>query len=128
VTVLFGNELPVVQADRMRIHDIIENMISNAVKYTDPGGQITVGADILGGKMHLWVKDNGTGIAPEDHDKIFDRFFLADAGLTRADGRVGIGLHISREIVRRHGGDMWFESTKGIGSTFHFALPIKRAQ
>ena len=127
VTVLFGNDLPVVDADRLRIHDIIENMISNAVKYTNPGGQITVGADILGGRMHLWVKDNGTGIAPEDHDKIFDRFFLADAGLTRADGRVGVGLHISREIIRRHGGDMWFESAKGKGSTFHFAIPIRKS-
>jgi len=127
VTVLFGNDLPVVEADRLRIHDIIENMISNAVKYTKPGGQITVGADILGGRMHLWVKDNGIGISPEDHDNIFDRFFLADAGLTREDGRLGVGLHICREIVRRHGGDMWFESTKGVGSTFHFAIPIKKA-
>ena len=126
LTVLFGNDLPVVDADRLRIHDIIENMISNAVKYTNPGGHITVGADILGGRMHLWVKDNGVGIAPEDHNKIFDRFFLADAGLTRADGRLGVGLHISREIVRRHGGDMWFESTKGVGSTFHFAIPLKK--
>jgi signal transduction histidine kinase len=126
VTVLFGNDLPVVDADRLRIHDIIENMVSNAVKYTNPGGQITVGADILGGRMHLWVKDTGVGIAPEDQDKIFDRFFLADAGLTRADGRLGVGLHICREIVRRHGGDMWFESSKGVGSTFHFAIPLKR--
>ncbi len=127
ITVLFGNDLPVIDADRLRIHDIIENMISNAVKYTHAGGQITVGADILGGRMHLWVKDSGVGIAPEDHDKIFDRFFLADAGLTRADNRLGVGLHISREIIRRHGGDMWFESTKGVGSTFHFAIPLRRA-
>lgn len=126
VTVLFGSDLPVVEADRLRVHDIIENMVSNAVKYTNPGGQITIGADILGGRMHLWVKDSGVGIAPEDHDKIFDRFFLADAGLTRADGRLGIGLHISREIVRRHAGEMWFESAKGQGSTFHFAIPLKR--
>jgi signal transduction histidine kinase len=116
----------VVEADRLRIHDVIENLISNAIKYTNPGGQITIGADILGGKMHLWVKDNGIGIPPEDQDKIFDRFFLAEAGLTREDGRLGVGLHISREIIKRHGGDMWFESTKGVGSTFHLAIPISR--
>jgi len=127
VTVLFGNDLPVVEADRLRIHDVIENLISNAVKYTDPGGQITIGADILGGKMHLWVKDNGIGIPPEEQDKIFDRFFLAEAGLTREDGRLGVGLHISREIVKRHGGDMWFESAKGVGSTFHMAIPISKS-
>ena len=126
VTILFGNDLPVVEADRLRLHDVIENLVSNAIKYTNPGGQITIGADILGGRMHLWVKDNGIGIPPEEQDKIFDRFFLAEAGLTREDGRLGVGLHISREIVKRHGGDMWFESAKGVGSTFHFAVPISR--
>ena len=127
VTVLFGNELPIVPADRLRVHDILENLVSNAVKYTDPGGKITIGADILGGKVHMWVKDNGVGISEDDQGKVFDRFFLADSGLVRADGRVGIGLNISREIVRRHGGEMWFDSKKGVGSTFHFTLPLKRA-
>jgi len=126
VNVLFGNELPTVSADRVRIHDVIENLVSNAVKYTDPGGKITIGADILGGKVHLWVRDNGVGIAEEEQDKIFDRFFLADAGLVREDGRVGIGLYTSKEIIRRHGGDMWFESKKGQGSTFHFTVPFKQ--
>ena len=126
VTVLFGNDLPVVEADRLRLHDVIENLVSNAVKYTRQQGSITVGADILGGKMHLWVKDNGIGIPPEEQNKIFDRFFLAEAGLTREDGRLGVGLHISREIIKRHGGDMWFESTKGVGSTFHFVIPLAR--
>jgi hypothetical protein len=126
VTVLFGAELPMVQADRLRAHDVIENLVSNAVKYTDPGGKITIGADILGGKVHLWVKDNGVGVSEEDHDKLFDRFFLADASLIRADGRVGIGLYTSREIVKRHGGEIWFESKKGAGSTFHLTLPLKK--
>ena len=124
VTALYGNELPIIIADRLRVHDVLENLIDNAIKYTNPGGKITIGADILGGKMHIWVKDNGIGIAEEDKEKVFDRFFLADAGLTREDGRVGIGLYICKEIVRRHGGEMWFDSTKGVGSTFHFTLPL----
>jgi len=124
ITVLFGNELPIVMADRLRVHDVVENLIDNAIKYTKPGGRISVGADILGGKMHIWVKDTGIGIAEEDKESIFDRFFLADAGLTREDGRVGIGLYICREIVKRHGGEMWFDSTKDVGSTFHFTLPL----
>lgn len=127
VTVLFGNELPIIVADRLRVHDVIENLLSNAIKYTNPGGKITIGADILGGKMHIWVRDNGVGIAESDKEKVFDRFFLADAGLTREDGRVGIGLYICREIVKRHGGEMWFDSTKGVGSTFHFTLPLSTA-
>gem|GEM_PF-1507580 len=127
IAALFGNELPIVVADRLRVHDVIENLVDNAIKYTNPGGSITIGADILGGKMHIWVKDNGVGIAEEDKEKVFDRFFLADAGLTREDGRVGIGLYICKEIVKRHGGEMWFDSTKGVGSTFHFTLPLTNA-
>jgi signal transduction histidine kinase len=125
VSVLFGNDLPIVEADRLRMHDVISNMISNAIKYTDPGGKIVIGADILNGRVHMWVKDNGVGISDEEQPKLFDRFFLADAGLTRGDNRVGIGLYTSREIVRRHGGEMWFESKKGVGSTFHFSLPFR---
>jgi signal transduction histidine kinase len=125
ISLLFGKDLPAIHADRLRTHDVIENLISNAVKYTNPGGRIEIGADILDGKMHYFVKDNGIGIAKEEQERIFDRFFLADAGLTRADNRLGIGLHVSREIVRRHGGEMWFESAKGEGSTFHFTLPFR---
>jgi signal transduction histidine kinase len=124
MTVLFGASLPVVRADRLRMHDVMENLLNNAVRYTPNGGEITVGADILSGRVHIWVRDTGIGIAEEDRKKVFDKFFLADAGLTREDGRVGIGLYVSRNIVRKHGGDMWFETKKGMGSTFHFTLPI----
>lgn len=125
VTVLFGNDLPVVIADRLRMHDAIHTIITNAIRYTNPGGKIVIGADILGGKVHLWVKDNGIGIADEQKPRIFDRFFLADEGLVREDGRVGIGLYVSREIVRKHGGDMWFETKKDEGSTFHITIPLR---
>ncbi len=126
LSVMFGNELPVVQADRLRMHDVIFNVVHNAIRYTGEGGRITIGADILGGRVHIWVKDTGQGITDEDKKKVFDRFFLADEGLAREDERVGIGLYVSREIVRKHGGDMWFESRDGAGSTFHFSLPLKQ--
>ncbi len=128
VQVLFGNELPVVMADRLRMHDVLETLIDNAVRYTREGGSITVGADILAGKVHIWVRDTGIGISDEEKGKIFDKFFLADAGLTREDGRVGIGLFVSREIVRKHEGEMWLETKKGVGSTFHFTVPIGRTK
>jgi len=127
VSVLFGNDLPTVQADRLRIHDVIQTLLGNAIKFTNPGGKIIIGSDILGGKVHLWVKDNGTGISDEARPRMFDRFFVADSGLTREDGRVGIGLYVAREVIRRHGGDMWFESKRNVGSTFHFTLPLKKA-
>jgi two-component system phosphate regulon sensor histidine kinase PhoR len=128
VHVLFGNELPVVMADRLRMHDVIESLVDNAIRYTREGGKITVGADILAGKVHIWVRDTGVGVSDEEKAKIFDKFFLADAGLTREDGRIGIGLYVSREIVRKHGGEMWLESKKGVGSTFHFTIPIGRSR
>jgi signal transduction histidine kinase len=124
VQVLFGNELPVVVADRLRMHDVLETLLDNAIRYTRDGGSITVGADILAGKVHIWVRDTGMGISDEEKGKVFDKFFLADAGLTREDGRVGIGLFVSREIVRKHEGEMWLETKKGVGSTFHFTVPI----
>ncbi|TFG68175.1 MAG: GAF domain-containing sensor histidine kinase [Methanomassiliicoccus sp.] len=126
LTVLFGGELPAVNADRLRIRDVLFNLINNAIMYTADGGQITIGADILSGKVHIWIKDTGKGIADNDKQKIFDRFFLTDTGLIRDDGRVGIGLYVSREIVRKHGGDMWFESRESAGSTFHFTIPLMR--
>lgn len=128
LSVMFGNELPVVEADRLRMHDVIFNMLHNAIRYTDEGGKITIGADILSGKVHIWIKDTGRGITDEDKKKVFDRFFLVDEGLVREDGRVGIGLYVSREIVRKHGGDMWFDSKEGVGSTFHFTLVLKQTR
>jgi two-component system phosphate regulon sensor histidine kinase PhoR len=128
VHVLFGNELPVVMVDRLRMHDVLENLIDNAIRYTREGGKITIGADILAGKVHIWVRDTGIGISDDEKGKIFDKFFLADAGLTREDGRVGIGLFVSREIVRKHGGEMWLETKKGVGSTFHFTVPIGKVK
>ncbi|UCE81359.1 MAG: GAF domain-containing sensor histidine kinase [Methanobacteriota archaeon] len=124
VNVLFGNELPVVRADRLRMRDVLAALVDNAIRYTKDGGTITIGADILAGKVHIWVRDTGVGIADGSKGKVFDKFFLADAGLTREDGRVGIGLFISREIIRKHGGEMWFDSRKDVGSTFHFTVPI----
>ncbi len=126
VRVLFGTELPVVNADRLRMYDVVATVFNNAVRYTPPGGKITLGADILAGKVHIWIRDSGVGISDDDKGKVFDKFFLADAGLTREDGRVGIGLFVAREIVRKHGGEMWFESKAGVGSTFHFTVPIGR--
>ncbi|MDH3365765.1 MAG: GAF domain-containing sensor histidine kinase [Thermoplasmata archaeon] len=128
VSVLFGNDMPVVNADRLRMRDVIAALLDNAIRYTHDGGTVKIGADILAGKVHIWVRDTGMGIADDNKGKIFDKFFLADAGLTREDGRVGIGLFVSREIIRKHGGEMWFESQIDQGSTFHFTVPLGRVQ
>jgi signal transduction histidine kinase len=119
--------LPAVTGDRDRLIQVVINLISNAVKFT-PSGSITCTArrsDDGGVPMVIVsVADTGHGIAPEDHERIFEQF--GQAGDTVPDGPrgTGLGLPICREIVERHGGRLWLESELGRGSTFSFSLPV----
>ena len=112
--------LPDVAADRDRLLQVLENLIGNAVKFTEPGGRITVGAAPREGELLVWVADTGRGITAEDIAHLFDRFWQA-----RRDGRrgAGLGLPIVRGIVEAHGGRVWVKSTPGRGSTFYFTIP-----
>ena len=106
--------------DRDRLLQVLENLIGNAIKFTEEGGCITVGARPANGEVLFWVKDTGAGIAPEDMAHVFDRFWQA----RRADRRgAGLGLPIVKGIVEAHGGRVWVESTPGRGSTFYFTVP-----
>jgi PAS domain S-box-containing protein len=110
-----------VWADRERIHQALENLIGNAIKFTKAGGHITVGVAPQDPAIVFWVADTGRGIAPESLPHVFDRFWQAT---TRA-GRLGagLGLPITKGIVEAHGGHIWVESTLGRGSTFYFSIP-----
>jgi signal transduction histidine kinase len=113
-------ELPDVWADRDRLLQIFENLIGNAVKFTEAGGVIVVGAAPSDDDVLFWVADTGGGIAEEDVPHVFDRFWQA-----RKDGRrgAGLGLPIVKGLVEAHGGRIWVESTLGRGSIFSFTLP-----
>jgi len=102
---------------------IMDNIIFNAIYYTDVNGQIDVKIDDRDHDMLVSVKDTGIGISEQDLPNIFDRFFMADASLTRHCDRIGIGLTLARGYVELHGGRIWAESTPGEGSTFYFTLP-----
>ena len=115
-----AQELPEIWGDRDRLLQVFDNLIGNAVKFTAPGGCITVGAALRGTDVLLWVGDTGSGIAIEDQPHIFDRFW--QARLTRRTG-AGLGLAIVNGIVEAHGGRVWVESTPGRGSTFFFTVP-----
>lgn len=119
--------LPSIYADRMRVREIAENLLSNAIKYTNPGGTIALTARTEEGGVVFAVQDSGTGIAEQDQPRIFDKFFITTPGLARSDNRVGLGLYICHQLVRAHGGRIWFESTLGKGSTFHVFLPTGQA-
>jgi signal transduction histidine kinase len=125
--------LPEVWADRVRVAQVLTNLVSNAHKYTPEGGRIVVGAEVAhnqwdpeGAKqvVHLWVKDNGIGIGIEDQAKIFQKFFRSDDLKAREVPGTGLGLNITRSLVEMQGGRIWFNSEFRKGTTFHLTIPV----
>jgi len=119
--------LPEVLADRDRLHQILENLVGNALKFTPADGEITVGAALDGDDhVRLWVADTGPGIPPEHLPHLFDRFWQARR--VARTGGVGLGLPIVKGLVEAHGGRVWVDSRVGAGSTFCFTLPCATAR
>jgi signal transduction histidine kinase len=114
----------VVVADERKVRQIVFNLLSNAVKFTPPGGRVVVRARLDGGIAEVTVTDTGPGIAPEEHDLIFEEFQQASRSGAGRPGGTGLGLPLSRRFVELHGGGLWVESALGAGSTFRFTLPV----
>ncbi len=114
-------ELPPVFADSDRVSQVLINLIHNAIKFTPPGGKITVSAYQDNQQIVFFVRDTGVGIAQKDLSRIFERFYKADRA--RAGGGTGLGLSIARHMIESHGGYIWAESEEGLGSTIYFSLP-----
>lgn len=119
-----GN-LPVIRADRERILQVIMNILSNAIKYTPDGGEITMTAGFGQGKVWLEVDDNGIGIPPEDRERIFERFYRVDKARSRESGGTGLGLSIAQEIIRQHQGSLVLVSRPGPGTRVRMELKIE---
>ena len=116
----------VVDGDERRIRQVIFNLLSNAVKFTPVGGAVDVGATQVNGEVRVSVADTGPGIAPEDHERIFEEFQQTAAGVEQLEG-TGLGLALSKRLVELHGGRIWVDSELGKGSTFVFTLPARPA-
>jgi two-component system phosphate regulon sensor histidine kinase PhoR len=116
-------DLPSVQADKERIRQTIVNLIHNAIKFTDPGGKITVATRADAGSATVDISDTGPGISKSDLPHVFERFYKGDRA--RSGEGSGMGLAIAKHIVEVHGGSIWAQSEEGRGSTFSFSLPIK---
>lgn len=114
-----------VTADRFRIYQVFTNLITNAVKYSGQGTEIRVAVKRADGKALVSVSDKGIGISSDQKKKIFDRLYQVPDEEGRTRPGLGMGLYISQEIIKRHGGSIWVESKKGEGSTFYFTLPLK---
>jgi len=117
--------VPVV-ADRDRIARVLANLLENAVRFSPAGGEVRVRIESVDGQAIVSVVDRGIGIPPERQGEVFRRYYRAHAGTEHDYGGLGLGLEVSRAVVERHGGRMWFESAPGAGSTFHFGLPLPR--
>ncbi len=119
----FDPQLDTIVADRIRLQQIMNNLISNAVKFTEQG-QISVCASRQDGITLFKVVDTGMGIPADKLDLIFERFRQADQSSTRRAGGTGLGLAITRQLIEMHGGKIWVESQIGRGSTFAFTVPV----
>lgn len=117
--------LPVnVYADREKIASVLNNLITNAVKYSPRKSRITLNCEAINDRVLISIKDEGYGISKADQVKIFERYYRVKNGQALMVSGFGIGLYLSAEIVERHGGNIWVESELGTGSTFYFSLPL----
>jgi two-component system phosphate regulon sensor histidine kinase PhoR len=122
-----------IEADPARLRRILDNLVSNAIKYTYPGGHITIGTKLLcddeqpsPSHCAIWVSDTGIGIQPEERFHIWTRFYQPVDPSPKETNRYGVGLFIVKSLVEAHKGQVWVESRPGEGSTFTVLLPIKR--
>ena len=116
--------LPPVTGDERKITQVLLNLLSNAIKFTPPGGQVRLGTEIdPQGNLKLYVTDTGIGIAPDQLEDVMKPFGQADTDLNRRFEGTGLGLPLSRALVRIHGGELWLESTLGRGTTAQFIIP-----
>lgn len=116
--------LPNIVADKDGIEQVILNIISNAIKYTEDNGEINISASTKDDDLVLRVKDNGIGIPKDDQERIFERFYRVEKGRSREMGGTGLGLSIAREIIDAHGGQIHIDSVFGQGTEITIILPL----
>jgi signal transduction histidine kinase len=119
-------DLPKIIGDRPRLHQVFNNLIGNAIKYTPYGGEVNVEAENRGATLRVAVSDNGIGISPEDQPHVFDRFYRVRSQETESIDGTGLGLAIVKSLVEAHGGKIRLESQLGKGSTFYVTLPVHK--
>jgi PAS domain S-box-containing protein len=113
-----------VEADRERVEQVLVNLIDNAFRFSPDGGDVDATVRRRDAEVVVSIRDRGLGIPADRQGHMFERFYRAHAGTPQDYGGLGVGLEMSREIVARHGGRIWFESEPGEGSTFSFSLPL----
>ena len=118
-------KIPEVKIDVEKIKLAVQNLLENAIRYTKPGGEVTVFLKSLKDKIEFSVKDTGVGIPEEQQKRIFTKFFRGSNVIRLETEGSGLGLFITKNIIEAHGGEIWFKSKEGKGTTFYFSLPTK---
>jgi signal transduction histidine kinase len=121
----YPSDLPKIKGDAQKISWVLLQLMDNAVKFTDPGGRVQLGAKIDGNLVKIYVYDTGIGISPEKINEIFEPFHQLDSSATRRYGGTGLGLAMTRQIIEAHGSQISVQSKVGNGSYFEFTLPIE---
>jgi signal transduction histidine kinase len=117
-------EIPPVFADESKLGQVLRNLVDNASKYSPDGGKLKIEVATNGDWCQVSVIDNGIGIKEEDQERIFEPFSRLKNGLLGERGGTGLGLTVVKQIVERHGGQVWVESEYGKGSRFTFTIPL----
>jgi signal transduction histidine kinase/CheY-like chemotaxis protein len=125
VSVVVDEDVDTLEADELRFKQVLLNLLSNAVKFTPDGGSVAVHAARVDDELVVTVSDTGVGVPPEDRARIFESFQQGGRGVAREEG-TGLGLTLTRRIVELFHGRLWLESEVGVGSTFGFAIPVRR--
>jgi signal transduction histidine kinase len=120
-------DLPPAYGDERRLTQVLLNLVSNAIKFTDLG-EITIKISVANDAFTFSVRDTGPGIDPADQVRIFEEFQQADSSVTKKEGGTGLGLSIARHIIEMHGGRIWVDSSVGNGATFFFKIPVRAGQ
>jgi two-component system, OmpR family, phosphate regulon sensor histidine kinase PhoR len=118
------SQIPDIAADNRRVQEVLQNLLDNAIQYTLPDGKIVLSAEAHSDEVIFTVADTGIGIPQADQPRIFERFYRVDVARSREAGGTGLGLSIAKHLVEAQGGRIWVESEVGVGSKFHFSVPI----
>lgn len=120
--------MPLVEADRQAVGQVVSNLASNAIKYSREGDLVTVNCEVVDDEVVVSVTDTGIGISPEDQERLFERFYRGSDPAKLQIGGTGLGLYVSKGLVERHNGRLWCQSEPGSGSRFSFAIPIEQPE
>src|SRR5207249_8269842 len=118
-----SDDLPLVEADRDKVRQVLVNLVENAIKYSPDGGRVEIGVESQEENVLFHVRDEGLGIPSDEQSRVFEKFYRVDPHMTRGVGGTGLGLYICYELVGRMGGHSWLESKAGEASTSRFEPP-----